>query len=332
MKTVLGCFLIVTTAALAAPKIEEQIVAPPWEPGTFLTLSPKGMRVASVHKKDGKWVVSINGAESPAYDEVFLAVPTIRINYQNTGAMLGWEIVQRGPVAFSPDGSRYAYAARQGEDVIVILDGKELFRAKHSLSAPPVQLLQFTPDSKHVYFYNPSGDTMRSFRLLMDGQPVTPAFDQTPPLLFSADGSRWLLQAGKAKQPNEQMIIVDGKVADYTGVMARFTPDGKHVTCIAKTNVEHKLLRDGKPVLICKGELIDSYKVSATGDTYAIVKHGTGQTDLYRNDKLVENAAGVYEIVLSPDGKRYATYGSNNLGASHRVVLDGKQGPEFQSI
>ena len=321
-----------SSTASAAHKVEEQVVAPAWVPGTLLTLSPKGMRVASVHKQDAKWIVSIDGVESQPYDEVLQAVPTIKITYQNTGEILGVDILQKGPVAFTQDGKRYAYAARLGEEVTVILDGKEIFRAKHSLSALPVQLMQFTPDSRHLYFYNPSGDTMQSFRLMMDGKPVTPAFDRTPPVLFSADGSRWLLHAGKAKQPAEKMLIIDGKVADYTGEMPRFTPDGKKVVCISKADTEHRLLVDGKPVLTRKGELIDSFKVSATGDIFAIVKHGVGKTDLYRNGKLVENASGTGNVVLSPDGKRWAASGMSGLGAAYWVVLDGQKGPDFQRV
>ena len=40
------------------------------------------------------------------------------------------QVKWQGPVAFSPDGSRYAYAARDRKDVVVICDGKEIFRAR----------------------------------------------------------------------------------------------------------------------------------------------------------------------------------------------------------
>jgi len=333
MKTTFSILLLVTTAAFAAHKVEEHIVAPPWVNGTLLTMSPKGMHVACVNPQDAKWVVSIDGVASQPYDEVVQAAATIKITYMPSGEILGVDVVDKGPVAFSPDGKRYAYAARNGDEVFLILDGKESFRARQSLSAPPVQLMQFTPDGGHLYFYNPSGDTFQSFRLMMDGKPVTPAFDGTPPLLFNEDGSHWLLHAPKAKQPTaEKMIIVDGKVMEYTGAMPRLTPDGKSVLCISKVGTEQRLLKDGKSILTRDGEFIDSYKISANGDIYAIVRHGVGEKDLYRNGKRVENASGTFEVFLSPDGKRWAAHGQSGLGKAYWVVLDGKKGPDFKTV
>src|SRR6185295_8785183 len=64
----------------AAPTVKEQEVAPPFAPGTLLTLSQKGMRVASTRAKaNGKWIVQIDGMESPEYDEVLKTVPTPQI-------------------------------------------------------------------------------------------------------------------------------------------------------------------------------------------------------------------------------------------------------------
>ena len=83
-----AAFFMFTSAAGAAHQIEEQIVAPPWQPGTRLTLSAKGMRVASVHKPADKFIVTIDGKDSPPYDEVFDAAPRIQITYQKRGRPL----------------------------------------------------------------------------------------------------------------------------------------------------------------------------------------------------------------------------------------------------
>lgn len=327
-------FTAVTSFGATKAKIEEQVVAPPYAPGTILTLSAKGMRLASTHTKDnGKFVVMIDGVEGAEYDQVLLVVPTLEVQYFADGRMSGVTIKEFGPVAFSPDGKHSAFAALLGEDVVVILDGKEIFRAKQSQSAPPVALMQFTPDSQHLYFYKATGDTMQSFQLMMDGKAVTPAFDQTPPLIFNADGSHWLLSGGNPKKPLETFLIVDGKDVGYSGDRPRFTPDGKHVVSIARTGTQPTVLRDGKPMLVAKAYNIDSFKVSPAGDVLTIAKTQDHKSFLYLNDKLVADSEGVVgEISFSKDGKHWAAKGMTGLGVAYWIMLDGKKHKDYKIV
>lgn len=168
--------VLVGIAAPAQPspqKVVEQIVGPAFVPGTIYTLSARGMTLATTQPTDGKFVVTVNGVAGDAFDQILLTVPTFETDYDTAGVITQQTVARRGPVALSPDGKRHAYAGVRGGEVIVILDGKELFRAPQSQSAPPVSLLQFTPDGKHVFFYNQTADTMQSFRLMMDGKPAT---------------------------------------------------------------------------------------------------------------------------------------------------------------
>src|SRR5689334_7682850 len=100
----------VARVAPAAPAIKEQEVAPPWKQGTMLTLSQRGMHVASTHAQaTGKWTVQIDGVESPEYDEVLKAVPYTETVFADNGDVLTYTVAHFGPVAFSADGKRHAY-------------------------------------------------------------------------------------------------------------------------------------------------------------------------------------------------------------------------------
>jgi WD40 repeat protein len=328
-------FSAVGFAQSPKPKIVEQIVGPAYVQGTIYTLSPKGMRLATMHAKDGKFVVTIDGVEGEAFDQILLTAPTFDTHYDPAGVIAQQSVSRRGPVALSPDGKRFAYAGLRGTDVVLILDGKEIFRAPHSVAAPPVSLLQFTPDGKHVYFYNQTSDTMQSFRLMMDGKAVTPAFDGTPQPHFSADGSRWLLSAGKAKQPTERFLIIDGKDAGYSGQRVRFSPDGKHVVCAAGPERDQKLLVDGKPLMTAP--FIERFKISATNDVAVIVRPSSGTGDvfkqtLYLNGKLVPGSEGVADVWFSPDGKHWAARLQRDMATVVWVMHDGKKHKDYASV
>lgn len=322
-------------AQSSPPKVVEQIVGPAFVPGTIYTLSAHGMTLATAQPKDGKFVVTVDGVAGEPFDQILLAVPTFETEYDPAGVIMERSVARSGPVALSPDGKHYAYAGVRGGEVIVIFDGKELFRARQSLSAPPVSLLQFTPDGKHVLFYNQTADTMRSFRLMRDGKPVTPPFDGTPQPLFSADGSRWLLSAGQAKQPATRMLIVDGKDAGYSGQRVRFSPDGRHIVCVTGPERDQKLLVDGKPIL--SAPFIERFRISATNDVAAIVRPSSATSDvfkqtLYLNGKLVPGTEGVADVLFSPDGRHWAARLQRDMATVAWVMVDGQKHNDFRQV
>jgi len=336
-----GPALLITTLLLgslahAAPTIKEREVAPPWKPGTMLTLSQRGMRVASTRARDdGKWVVQIDGVESPAYDEVLKVVPLTELILRDNGDVSSYSVLHLGPVAFTADGKRYAYAERTGEDIVVIADGRELFRAKQSTSAPPVQMLQFTPDGKHVYFFKASGDTTTSVALVFDGSTVSPGLDAIVPLMFSADGSHWVLSAGAAKAPLTKVVIIDGKVADYSCESARISADGRHVACFTRAATlpaghARGVLVDGK--LTVSGPQVDLLKFSPAGDVFVTVKDVQNTPTLYRNGVLVADSKGAGNVMFSADGSHWAAAGMTNLGAAYWIMYDGKKQKDYKAV
>lgn len=316
----------------ASLTIEEQIVGPAWEQGSIFTLSEKGMRFAATHQVEGGWAVTIDGIKGETFDQILMVVPEFETLHID-GLIAEQSVRRQGSVAFSKDGKRHAYAALKGNQVVVILDGKEHFRAPHSLSAPPVSLLQFTPDGKHLFFYNQTADTLRSFRLMMDGKPVTPPFNETPQPHFSADGTRWLLSAAKAKQPAEKILIIDGKDAGYAGERVRFSPDGKHVVCTTGSLGEQKLLLDGKPILTA--HMIEKYKIGVANDVATIVQETMKDQfnpTLFLNGKKVPNSAGVKDIFFSPDGKHWAARFLRDMGTVAWVMVDGKKQQDYKTV
>jgi hypothetical protein len=191
-------------------RVESQVVGPAWEQGTTYTISPKGLHLATVCAKGSRFVVVIDGVEGEKFDQILNAAGEVNVQYFDTGFVMNQGFKWQGPVAFSPDGTRYAYAARLSKEIIVILDGKEIYRAPFSQVAAPVSLLSFTPDGKHLFFYTQTMDTFQSFQLMMDGKPATPPFNATPYPRFSEDGTRWMLVGTSVGENPAPMLIIDG--------------------------------------------------------------------------------------------------------------------------
>lgn len=323
--------LVAGSLRLAADSnVEEKQVGPAYEQGTIYTVSPTGLHLATMSAKGSRFVVTIDGEEGPAYDQILNAAGEFTLAYDfnfNAVKTLKWQ----GPVAFSPDGTRYAYAARTAKDVFVIVDGKEIFRAPFSQAAPPVSVLSFTPDGQHVMFYQQTADTMQSFQLMMDGKPATPPFDQVPSPLFSPDGKHWALLGSKPRNVNERFLIVDGKDAGYVASRLQFTPDSKHLVSVSGNpgSSEQALLVDGKPMLTAAS--IDKILISPRGEIAAIaIPKGAKTKTLHLNGKAVGGTENVYNVVFSPDGKHWAANCAESPSAW--VVVDGKKQQNYTSV
>jgi hypothetical protein len=313
----------------AAPKIEEKIVGPAFTPGVVYALSPKAMRLATVHGRDGKTLVTVDGVDGPLMDSIFPgAAFGIVVKYSEDGYYTRTEQKWTGPVAFSPDGERHAYAGQIGQEAVVILDGKEIFRGPVSKSGPAVDNLHFSPDSKHLFFHQRTTNSFQSFRLMVDGKPTTPVSEGNAMPFFNKDGTRWGFLATKAGAASEKFLVVDGKDAGYAGDKPEFTPDGKRLVCISGQRPKLSVLVDGKEMV--SGNYIEKYVVSSSGDIGAIVVINTdGRKKLFLNGKpAVDDAA---DVVFSPDGKRWAAVCALNQKA-WVVMNDGQKHPQYWPI
>lgn len=306
---------------LAAPKIEEVVAAPAWEPGVILTLSPKGMHLASTRNKGSRFVVTLDGVDGEPFDQIYNAGIGFERKISQDGFFIASDATWTAPVVFSPDGTRHAYAARRGSDVIVMLDGKEIFKAPTVTNKSPANNLFFSPDGKHLFFLSQTDDSNQSWRLMMDGKPVTPAFEGVVFPTFSPDGSRWALVAPKPRQGNPSLLIIDGKDPGYFGERVQFTPDNKRVVCVTGSGNKHAVLLDGKPLV--SGQGVTKVAISATGDIGTTVIAEPGRHQFFINGKLILDTTS--DFVFSPNGKRWAAV--QGVNRQFTVVVDGQKHP-----
>ena len=258
-------------------------------------------------------------------------VPTPQFWVQPGGRCHELQHRRAGSGRVQPDGKRYAYAARTGMDVFVLLDGKEIFRGKQSLSAPPVQTMQFTPDSWHLYFFSASGDTLNSTVLMMDGKPVSPpSSNEITPLVFSADGSHWVFTAGSAKQAEDEWCSSTASLP-YSCENPRISADGLHVACVTRTAPGMKtavaVLVDGK--LTVGGSRITALKFSPAGDVFVAANDVTNIATLYRNGVAVPSSVGVTSVLFSADGRHYGAGGQRQYIQRWIISGWGKNAEEY---
>lgn len=321
--------LTLGAAFAAEPKIEEKIVGPAFTPGMVYVLSPKGMHLATVHGRDGKTLVTVDGVDGPLKDSIFPGTAfgtTVRVSQD--GFNLRTEHRWSGPVAFSPDGTRHAYAGMVGNQAVVMLDGREIFRGAAALSGQTIERLHFSPDSKRLFFLARTADAAQSYRLMMDGKPVTPPFEGITLPFFNNDGSRWGLLGTNPATPRRKFLVVDGKDAGYVGEHPQFSPDGKNVICVSGQRPKQSVLVDGKELF--SSYLVEKVVVGATGDIAAIATiNADGRKKLFVNGKPVVDDAT--DIVFSPDGKRWAAICALNQKA-WVVMNDGTRHKQYWPI
>jgi hypothetical protein len=292
------------------------------------------MRLATVSAKGSRFVVTLDGVEGQPFDEIIKSTGELEVRYDGAlRPVLAYK--WQGPVAFSPDGRRYAYVARLGKELIVILDGKEIHRAAYSPSFPPIAHLFFSPDSRHLFFYSRTSDTMQSHRLMIDGKPVSPAFTGIPAPFFSPDGSRWGLLAVKPGTTDELFLLIDGKDAGYVGSLPRFTPDGRRIVSIRRNGPQegggYSVLVDGKPTLTVPSLHNDNYVLSSRGDIAVIgIMEGGTKRQLFINGKLAPAGDHVWGVTFSPDGKRWAA--QCNDDPLSWVVVDGVKHQHYARV
>lgn len=242
--------------------------------GIGMTLSPDGRRLAYSLEGDApQAALTLDGVTGPEYEQI-------------------------GPLAFSPDSRRVAYAGRSRGKTRVIVDGRP--------GAPydRIEELAFSPDSGHLCFSAKKGPKEV---LVVDGKEIPdarwPAFaaDGTPAYV-SGSGSmaqteRILAKAinlgfGNPSTPPERVVYagVPGKVFDEVLTPPTVTPEG--VAYLAKRG----------------------------NQTYSVL----GTTE--KPWALDGSPAGAE----SPDGKRVALW--KEAGDNFRMVVDGKASAPYASL
>jgi hypothetical protein len=180
---------------------------------TSVVRSRDGKRLAFlVQKEKGKkWSVTVDGRESPDYDDVTSVVFSNDSGRYAHAARKGreWHVVVDGvaggvydevrPPVFGPDSQRYAYAARRGKQWRVVVDGTE-GKAWESVGLPV-----FSPDGRRIAYVGRQG---KQEHVVVD-DAAGPALESVGVMSFSPDGGHL---AYEGRQAGRWRLVVDGQV------------------------------------------------------------------------------------------------------------------------
>jgi hypothetical protein len=318
-----------TAAAQATPaktRVEDTVLVR-GEPGLQFAVSPKGQHLAAVVLRGSRQVVVHDGVDGPRFDDI--------VDLPGPGMAGGSQ-----KVIFSPDGNRYAYVARSGQEYVVMLDGKELARGPWgtfggSEVQQVSQKIDFSPGGKHLWFI--AGESQLRSRFVLDGRPG-PASERPPEPVFSSDGEHhaYLTQTGST-----YALIVDGKPAPYVAGEPQFTGDGLHLfTKRAVPNAQAtEVLADGKPFM--RAASVQLYMAPVGTGVIGVVgtpfQGGTRNFFLTIGNQKVQGsdcqgATALFDRVwISADGKHFAAR-CRNPGQGEWMIVDGKKGQNYQFV
>lgn len=328
--------LLPVARGAAEPKIEETVIGPASAGGVYVVSSHRA-RVAYAGAKGTKIFVNVDGHEGPVFDELFNVMGGSYFNPQQVSIVPMPRKEQPStviPVIFSENGEHYAYIGRQGNEYVVIHDGKEIYRAPRSQLALNYGNFSLSPGGTHVHWGEIQGQNSgrASWRLVVDGKPGPWCGHHNWAPVFSADDKRFAYLAVSLEDRNKSQLIVDGRAASYTGGSPMFTADGK----LLLTMAGDKLLVDGKPFNVT-GISIEKVVPAPVGSRFAVIVrrklvNAQGVGVLYLDGREVPNTEGARHITFSPDGKRWALACTNVEARSAFMVIDGKKGNEYPSV
>lgn len=333
---------LLATSLTAQPKVEELVVGPGNEGGSYI-IAPKGVRVAHIASKGTRIAVVVDGVEGPVVDELIngfpMQVPTpnaapgvykSKHTWKTAPGMAG----QGSAVLFSIDGKHYAYMARQGSDYVVIHDNKEIGRGPRLSLGNNYNPVAMSPLGKFVTWGDMKTESgSGKWRLFVNGKPGPETAHHDFPVVFSPDESRYAYPFAPAEDNKKRLLMVDGKVASYPGYSPQFTADSKLLITLAPGG---GVFVDGKP-LNAPGIQLEKVVMGTVGSRYAVIVrkkviNHEGVGTLYLDGKEVPGTEGAVDISFSPDGKRYALRCKNAEARSFFMIIDGKKGNEYQAI
>ena len=308
-------------------RIEPTLLAPR-EQGAQFAVSPRGVHMGTVSHSGSRWTVIYDGVPGPKFDQIFPQGNSL------TGLI------------FSPDGSRYAYCGLQGNEAVVMVDGKELFRDSRTnvqgrIDANSCQQLSFTSNNKHVYFFSMSkyeGAT-DGFRFVFDGKsdPMGSNNDLRN-FAFSPDGDHVAYVWSGCGRDTTQKLLIDGKPAPYLAGNPQWSADSQHLyTTATRPQQTFEVLADGKPMIRANSVRLFIPPVGTMVVAFATKTTGTGSTSsLVIGGKVVPGSevtapgvnCNISTFTFSADGKHYAIACSTANGRAY-VFADGRKGLDY---
>lgn len=307
--------LLAAPASLLAQAKVEEVVLGPANGASYSSsvphLSKTGLHVAVQVSKGSRIAMRVDGVDGPSVDAV-----------------------AQGFV-FSTNGTRHAYVAKVGEEHIVVLDGKEVARARPNRNGTiPFTSLGFSPKGTRFYYQQLMPPDGSPLRWVIDGKPSDiPSYGGSEGPVFSPDETRyfyWLtLPAGTQK------LIVDGKDSGFPGQDPQFSPDSKNIITIAHSPTGSTLVINGRPGSRAK-KILKAHMSSGGLNLLVLGTGGEAGTPMTQylgtaGKKIEGSDCQIIEsLTFSPDGKRYAALCSNH--SRKFMLIDGKKHQDYDGI
>ena len=170
--------------------------------------SPKGKHMAIFAAKGSHYQIIMDGVEGPKIDNLIFNIAGDL--YRAEACWVNMPI----PVIFSKDGAHWAYMAKQSDEYVVMLDGKELARGPINTRNLGSSLnLTFSANGQHLFWSD--DDAQGNFVIVVDGKPG-PAMRTLPQLVLSPDGSHYAY-INYNRDGTGAWAFVDGRQVNYFG-------------------------------------------------------------------------------------------------------------------
>ena len=299
------------------------------EQGAAFTVSPHGVHMGTLSHSGSRAVIVYDGVAGPNFDRIFP------------------QSLSQSGVVFSPDGNRYAYCGQIGNEFVVMVDGKEIYRDSKTNSMGAIDAascagMAFTSNSKHLYFtsaYQVDRNSPASgFSFVWDGKADPPNTNADYRLYgFSPDGEHVAYVWGSTGHDMTQRLYIDGKPAPYNAGTPQWSADSKHLytTMGSQPRSQFTLLLDGKPLIT--GDSVRLFIPPVGNMAIAIVTRNAPVTQFLAIDgKPIpgsEHSGGGgpgNSVTYSADGKHYAVLYSTTSGSF--VFADGQRGLGYQRL
>jgi hypothetical protein len=308
--------------ALANPTVDQQPLGPD---GQLYggSLSPKGLHVAVLAAKGSHYQIIMDGAAGPLIDSLIFNV---------TGSIYRPSMYGNAPipVIFSKDGAHWAYMAKQGDDYVVMLDGKEFARGPINTRGQASSLnLTFSANGQHLFWSDT--DAQGKFVIVADGKTGPPSL-YLPQLIISPDGNHYAYVSIN-RDGTGAWAFVDGRQVNYFGDNLQYTAKNVLLSTMHSPDNNNIFVINGKPEI--KAYAFNQTWISPDGKQIAMLitpKNGD-PTALLVNGKMIAGTEGVRvsSVYFSADGKRYAALCSTKTGDQY-MIIDGKKGAAYPSI
>jgi len=286
--------------------------------------SPQGNHLAIFAGKGSHYQIIMDGVEGPKIDNLIFNITGAL--YRAESAWVNMPI----PVIFSKDGKHWAYMAKQGDEFVVVRDGKEFARgAINTRNLASSLNLTFSANGQHLFWSD--DDAQGNFLIVVDGK-AGPAMRTLPQLVLSPDGEHYAY-INYNRDGTGAWTFVDGKQVKFFGDIMQYTARNVLVSTQRMPDGNTALLLDGKPE--ARANAFRQITISPDGKQIAMIvtPQQNAPSVLAINGKLVAGTEGlnVEKVYFSGDGNHSAALCDTKIGARFMIV-DGKKGDSYPSI